>query len=363
MGFGREHRTTLRALLGAALLHAAIAAVVLAYRPARAPREADAPPRASEVAIEIVADRSETEVARENEEAEAARASAAAAAPTPAPTTAAGLALAAPAEPAPVTAASGEQPAGPLTLLREGAPPAIGLALQGPNPFQAAGALPDLPRGAATDPRIPERAGPRAPTNAEAKQNAESVLREPARARERELGLGPDGPVLAALSEASSLGTTDVKGRAVFVAVADATGMVIGIDVLECDGGRAGWTSAAKAAHAALAGKKLRMPSTAKGARMRIEIVSEWKMPSGHDPGTDVSVLGVPVAKGEGKKSTSVELLNPLPKLETVELGPGVKVTVPIVQVTVIAVNGDPADIGARPRRVVHARLLDSQVL
>jgi hypothetical protein len=105
------------------------------------------------------------------------------------------------------------------------------------------------------------------------------------------------------------------------------------------------------------------LPTAAKGAQMRIEIVSAWKLPSGHDPGVDVSVLGLPVSKGEGKQSTKVELLNPIPKLQAVELAPGVNVSVPTVNVTVIAVAGDPADIGARPRRVVHARLLDSTVL
>ena len=34
-----------------------------------------------------------------------------------------------------------------------------------------------------------------------------------------------------------------------------------------------------------------------------------------------------------------------------------------LAQFTIIAVNGDPANIGAKPQRVVHARLLDAQVL
>lgn len=358
MGVASDSRTTLRALLGAAVAHGVVAMVVLAPPPAAGPR-VETPPPSTELAIDVVANDDTPPSGDEESRGEAA--SAVAAASTSAPR---GTRSAPPsATDDTPAAASGEQPAGPLTFLREGAPPPIGLALQGPNPFQAAGALAEMPRGAPEDPRVPARAGPRAPTNAEAKQNAESMLREPARARERELGLGPDGPVLAALSDASSLGTTDVKGRAVFLAVADATGVVIRIDVLECDGGRAGWTNAATAARGALAGKTLRLPSTAKGAQMRIEVVSQWKLPSGHDPGTDVSMLGIPVAKGEGKKSTRVELLNPVPKLEAVELAPGVKVTVPTVTFTIIAVNGDPANIGAKPRRVVHARLLDATVL
>jgi hypothetical protein len=55
--------------------------------------------------------------------------------------------------------------------------------------------------------------------------------------------------------------------------------------------------------------------------------------------------------------------VNPIPQLQTVELAPGVNVSVPTVNVSVLAVHGDPADLGAKPRRVVHARLLDSKVL
>jgi hypothetical protein len=237
------------------------------------------------------------------------------------------------------------------------APPAIGLALGTPNVFVSRAASERPPT---TSPAPDDR---HVRTAAEAKRAVETALREPARQRERELGLGPEGPVLQALGDATSASSAPVKGRAVFRAVADGTGMIVGIEVLECDGGRPGWANAAELARRALQGKKLRMPSTATLAEMRIEIVSDWKMPSGHDPGTDVSILGVPVAKGEGKKSTKIDLLDPIPKIEMVELAPDVKVPIPQVNVRILAVQGDPADIGAKPRRVVHTRLLDSKVL
>jgi len=240
------------------------------------------------------------------------------------------------------------------------ASPAIGLALGAPNSFIGPANGAALERPPTANPAADERR-PRTP--AEAKRAVEAALREPARQRERELGLGPEGPVLQALGEATSASSAPVKGRAVFRAVADGTGMIVGIEVVECDGGRPGWANAAELARRALQGKKLRMPSSATLAEMRIEIVSDWKMPSGHDPGTDVSVLGLPVAKGEGKKSTKIDLLDPIPKIEMVELAPDVKVPVPQINLRIIAVQGDPADIRARPRRVVHTRLLDSKVL
>lgn len=81
-----------------------------------------------------------------------------------------------------------------------------------------------------------------------------------------------------------------------------------GIEVVDCDSG--GWANATELALDALRGKKLSMPSTAKRATMRIEIVSEMKMPSGHDPGVDVSILGVPITKGDGRQATQVRLLD-----------------------------------------------------
>lgn len=244
----------------------------------------------------------------------------------------------------------------PLTLARV-PPPSIGLALGARNPFVSRGPV-----------ELPTRAGPppddrHVRTPAEAKRAVETALREPARLRERELGLGPEGPVLQALGDATFASSAPVKGRAVFRAVADGTGMIVGIEVVECDGGRSGWANAAELARRVLQGKKLRMPSTATLAEMRIEVSSDWKMPSGHDPGTDVSVLGIPVAKGEGKKSTKLDLLDPIPKIAMVEIAPDVKIPVPQINLTIVAVHGDPADIGARPRRVVHTRLLDSKVL
>jgi hypothetical protein len=91
-------------------------------------------------------------------------------------------------------------------------------------------------------------------------------------------------------------------------------------------------------------------------------VVSTWKMPSGHDPGVDVSLLGLPLQKGEGKQSTKVEVL-PLPKITTVDLAKDVPIPIPMISVDALAVHGDPADIGAKPRRVVHTRLLDAKVL
>ncbi len=229
------------------------------------------------------------------------------------------------------------------------------VAIDGPNPFLAAGAVAEAPPSA-HEPTEREK-------TADAKRRVEAALRQPARDRERELGLGPEGPVLTALGDATSTTTTPVRGRAVFVAIANGAGEVVSIRVTECDGAQRDWAQAATIALGSLKGKKLRVPSTTTRAEMRIEVTSAWKLPSGQDPGADVSVLGVPVAKGEGKDSTKVEILNPLPKVEMLKLGKDIEIPVVVWNVTIFGTNGDPANIGAGARRVVHARLLDSKVM
>jgi hypothetical protein len=253
-----------------------------------------------------------------------------------------------------------DAPVPTVDLVRHDVPGALGLELGAANRFVG-------PEGpvARIDPGT-DRTRPLEPrTTEESKVAVEASLRAQARNRERELGLGPEGPVLAALGEAASASTAPVHGKAVFVAIADGTGMIVGIDVVDCDGARDGWARAAAMARTALKGKKLRLPSNATRAEMRIEVTSEWKLPSGHDPGVDVSLFGLPVSKGEGKQSTKVTVLDPIPKLksEVIEIAPGQKISIPSIEITVVAVHGDPVDIGARPRRIVHTRLIDSKVL
>jgi len=199
---------------------------------------------------------------------------------------------------------------------------------------------------------------------AESKRGVDRALKDPARERETSLGLGPEGPVLTALVEATARSTAPVRGKAVFVATADESG-VFGIELRDAEGSRAGWDDARTIALAALKGKKLRLPAGATRAVMRIEVKSDWKLPSGHDPNPEVTLFHVPLKKGETKESAKVSILDPIPKLRVVELQIDQNTKVPFVslQIDLFSTNMDPTDIGAKPRRVVHSHLLDSQVM
>jgi hypothetical protein len=241
------------------------------------------------------------------------------------------------------------------------APPNIGLQLGAANQFASNDAPVDHGGGEAAE-RAAMTGLPGA-TAAEMKRKVENSLREPARKRERELGLGPEGPVMTALCAATTSSTAPVTGHAVFRAVADATGFVIKLDVVSCDGAHAGWAHAAELARAGLSGKKLRLPSTATSAEMRVEITSAWKLPSGHDTGTDVTVMGRQTQKGDGKRSSTVDVLDLLPRLRVVEVSKDLKVPVVTVEPDLIDIHGDAVNAGAKPRRIVQATLIDSKVL
>ncbi len=328
---GRDIDISKRALVVALALHlAATTSLLLLPPPSPQPRPSAAPASSfpdNELTIDVrpFADPSPPPAPA------VALALALASAPAPAPAPAPALA------PAPAPAPAPALAPGSLSLLSP-PPPLLGLSLDGPNTFVTS---------AAREAQLtaPSPASPASRTlAAEPTRSANAILRDPSRQRERSLGLGPEGPVLRALGDATTASFAPVKGRAIFRAVADGSGMIVGLEVVTCDGSRDGWANAAELAREALKGKKLRMPSTATRATMRIEVVSELKMPSGHDPGVDVSILGVPITKGEGAQSTQVRILDPF-------------------TLSALAGDADPVDIGAKPRRVVHSRLLDSEVL
>ncbi|HVH40699.1 MAG TPA: hypothetical protein VM925_00095, partial [Labilithrix sp.] len=175
----------------------------------------------------------------------------------------------------------------------------------------------------------------------------------------------PEGPVLTALAEGTSQSVAPVRGRAVFVATSNAAGEVESLELFDAEGGRPGWADAARIALSNLKGKKLRIPPGTTRAVMKIEVTSAWKLPSGQDPGTDVTLFHVPIAKGEGKDSGKVSILDPVPKfsIDYIELGPGVKLPIVSVQLDVLRVTADPTNLGAKPRRIIHTRVLDSSAM
>jgi hypothetical protein len=199
----------------------------------------------------------------------------------------------------------------------------------------------------------------------EAARRVERSMSQDALAHDRAIGLGPDGPVLTELELATARSTAPVNGRAVFRAEVGSDGAITDIRLVDASEDVRSWEEVARAARVALAGRRMRKVAGARGVAMTIEVVSRWQLPSGHDPGTDVRVAGIPVKRGEGKRSPRVDLLDPIPKITTTPLTIGdTTLLVPTVQIhlTILGTNADPTDVGAAPLRSVHARVLDAKV-
>jgi hypothetical protein len=242
--------------------------------------------------------------------AEARRPSSRAATPAPGPEATSGVVASV--EPSAAASASERPASGP-----PGSAPSGGAA--SPIPFTAA----ELGIGGTNgrNPFLP-RAEEKPPADG-ADHPAARAMRGTGLAHDRELGLGPEGPAIAALGDATSRSIAPLRGRARFVVRTGGDGLVLGIDLLDSDGGP-GWSDAGRIALESLRGKKMKLPRGATGMNMHIEIRSEMKLPNGEN---------APVGARLGD--------NKMPEF-----------TIP-----------DVSNIGQKPRRVVHARAVGTEVL
>ncbi|MBX3231788.1 MAG: hypothetical protein KIT84_44345 [Labilithrix sp.] len=288
----------------AACVHALVVAWARTPAPARAPIVEAAEVPATEAAIEI-----ETPVEREDEWSPSAEAPRAAAAIRAAAVgaVAVGAAAVAPrasaASVAPAPTGSAEAVAGSNgTFIVFG--PKTGIGLGELNPFMARGAL-------------AEGGDAGAPPPADAKRR-DDTLAAALRAQDVAKGLGPEGPVIRALEEATLASAAPIKGGATFRAIVDAAGIVTDLRLVAWRGERNGWDDARERAAVALAATKLNLRG-AQGAELHIQVDSDLKLPSGAS------------ADGLSQKKTVFSL--------------------------------DPSDVGARPMRIVHARLESFELL
>ncbi len=263
----------------------------------------------------------------------------------------------APAAAAPPGAAVGARPTSGASLAAEAVLP-VSPAAPTPEPGPTPAALPAQPNlslaqlglspsgGALYLPPAPGSGGRGAPSGApgagvapadgksEASRRTENMLRADLAAHDTAIGLGPDGPVIAALETHARRSVAN--GRATFDITVDARGLVVALTAVGATESHDAWREVGAQSLAALKGKTLRRKGP---LSMRIEIDARIALPSGADPGLGVDVAGIPLKKGDGPKSAKVSLGG-------TPFGPGV------------TLQGDLADIGAHTRRVVHAHVV-----
>jgi hypothetical protein len=210
-----------------------------------------------------------------------------------------------------------------------------------------------------------------APDVSDAKHSVEQSLREGMREHDQKLGLGPEGPIVRALGESTSASTAPITGRAMFSVTIDDTGKIATVALESTDGDRAGWSDARERAEKLLVGSPVTLRTKGRTA-MRIEVQSSFKMPTGHDPGVDVELARIQLAKGGGKKATRIAILDPIPRVTGTKicLTPSdsdapCPVEIPAVkfEITIFRLDGDVSNLGAKPRRVVHVHLLENRAL
>jgi hypothetical protein len=194
------------------------------------------------------------------------------------------------------------------------------------------------------------------------------MLRSELAAHDQKLGLGPEGPAIAAVEELVLQSTTAPNTGALLLVRTDASGETVHVEVLEASSDTDGWQAIAGQLLEALRGKKLRVPSGSGGVSLQLRVASRNALPSGADPGLAIELFGQEVKAGEGDKSTRVRLLTPKLALHTPQLlnpthdplkqSPKVGIALTL---DIVSVLGDPVDIAAAARRVVHAHLVSLQ--
>lgn len=193
----------------------------------------------------------------------------------------------------------------------------------------------------------------------------EQEMAQKALERDVRRGIGPGGPALTAFEAATRVSAAPARGYAVFQLTTDASGRVMSLSLVEADGGTRRWSQVGQEVLRRLGKQRLRVAGTPTRLLLRIE--STESLPSGADPGFGVEAFGLPLKRGEGKKSAKLSVLAP-PKLIEVDVpdpgNPKKTIRMPMfVPPNLLSLGGDLADVGAKPRRVVYARVLRADAL
>jgi len=152
---------------------------------------------------------------------------------------------------------------------------------------------------------------------------AQQSMRDALRAHDHALGLDVGGPIVAVAEEVVRPSDTPVDSHAVFQITADASGNVTSVVLLDASEARGAWERVASSLAGALRSRRLTMRGHP-GAVITLDMTSRWVMPSGSKPRKPFSSPHV------GASGTGLTY----------------------------SMAFDVTDIGARPLRSVHARIL-----
>jgi|GEM_PF-2048083 len=181
------------------------------------------------------------------------------------------------------------------------------------------------------------------------------------------LGLNVPAPLILAIESAAREVAIPTNSVAVFIANIDGSGQLLGLEYTGSNHASPQWTKLTQRVEQALRGRKLPIAKRVKGVDLKLRLIARAQLPSGADPGLGVNLLGIPLKKGEGKRSSKITILDPIPKLLQLEVpgthGPEtIKVPVLSAVATILNVAGDPADIGAPVRQMVRVEVIEERL-
>jgi hypothetical protein len=189
-------------------------------------------------------------------------------------------------------------------------------------------------------------------------------MRRLAAAHDHEMGLGAGGSVATALEKAVYGGNVALNGQATFeVVVID--NLVSAISLVPSSAEKqSAWNEVAKMALAQLAGRRVRAPTGRRGVVLHIQVISRAALPSGHDPGLEVTLGPFVVQRGSGKRSARLAFLDSVRLTSATDLlGAATPLSAPGAVANLVRTDIDPVDLGAKSRRVVHTSTLDETPL
>ena len=204
-------------------------------------------------------------------------------------------------------------------------------------------------------------------------------LREGLEARDRAVGLGSSGPVVSALFNAAHGEHAPATGLARFQITVLQSGAVE-ISLRDATSELGGWRAVAADAASRLRHAPPRVPHGRKGVRLQIELNAEYSLPNGlkqkdlASPHFEVSGVKLrstseaqqrlkdlnPVTAQTGASAGVTPAITDVPGVFIAQIGKVCGYRVGLTLLGPMLQGGcDPSNIGAKPQRMVHTKVLD----
>jgi hypothetical protein len=200
-------------------------------------------------------------------------------------------------------------------------------------------------------------------------------------------GYGAGGPLIGPAEDAARASDTPWNSSATFEVSADASGVITAVHLVDASQAWGPWEKVAARLLGAMRERKLRVPSRGKGVVVTLQVTSHSALPSGAPARYDGNVADPSELRRIAKdlvpsrpasapapsattadRAQHVDMLKPAPRVEdaTPQADNAVNLRIPKDRasgVDVLRIPFDMSDIGQRPARSVHARVLRERTL